>query len=191
MFTPAAPSAGPTGGAGVAWPAWIWSLMMLAIFFLGAIALPYCGVVRAELITRSSHCRARSRAAGDGPRCDVTCTSRRRRPGSGVILVVFARHGAAHRSDLGDLVERQLDRGLAPEDGHQDLELLGLRVDLGDGGRHGLEGAVHDGDGLADLEVGDLLRSGGLARTGARAALLLRQADGRRQHGVDLVEAQR
>src|SRR5699024_3211730 len=31
--------------------------------------------------------------AGTGPRYDVTCTSRRRRPESGVILVVLARHG--------------------------------------------------------------------------------------------------
>src|SRR5699024_5202149 len=31
--------------------------------------------------------------AGTGPSYDVTCTSRRRRPESGVILVVLARHG--------------------------------------------------------------------------------------------------
>src|SRR5699024_5235079 len=67
MFTPAAPSAGPTGGAGVAWPAWIWSLMMLAIFFLGAIALPNCVVVRAELIERSSHSGSPTAGAAEGP----------------------------------------------------------------------------------------------------------------------------
>ena len=36
------------------------------------------------------------------------------------------------RSDLGDLVERELDRGLPAEDGHQHLELLRLGVDLVD-----------------------------------------------------------
>src|SRR5699024_5495611 len=86
MFTPAAPSAGPTGGAGVAWPAWIWRLMTLAIFFLGAIALPHCGVVRAELITRSSHCGAHTRSWRE-PARGTTVAARRgdhdRDPGAG------------------------------------------------------------------------------------------------------------
>src|SRR5579862_4864544 len=34
------------------------------------------------------------------------------------------------RSDLGDLVERELDRGLPAEDRDEDLQLLGVRVDL-------------------------------------------------------------
>src|SRR3954454_9221753 len=37
MLTPCWPSAGPTGGAGVAAPAWICSLMSPAIFFLGGM----------------------------------------------------------------------------------------------------------------------------------------------------------
>src|SRR5688500_5302577 len=37
MFTPCWPSAGPTGGAGVAAPALIWSLMTAASFFLGGM----------------------------------------------------------------------------------------------------------------------------------------------------------
>src|SRR3954447_2631355 len=44
MFTPCWPSAGPTGGAGVAAPAWICSLMRAATFFLGGIPwLPCSG----------------------------------------------------------------------------------------------------------------------------------------------------
>src|SRR5579875_2742634 len=60
---------------------------------------------------------------------------------------------SSYRSDFCDLVERQLDRGLPAEDGHQHLELLGVGVDLGDGGRQRLERPLHDGDPLADLEV--------------------------------------
>src|SRR6476659_8208742 len=68
------------------------------------------------------------------------------------------------RSDLGDLTEGELDRGLPAEDGDEHLELLGVGVDLGDRGRHGLERPVHDGDRLADLEVddGDLGGAAGL-----------------------------
>src|SRR5512134_372413 len=40
MLTPCWPSAGPTGGAGVAAPAWICSLMTAASFFLGGIPGP-------------------------------------------------------------------------------------------------------------------------------------------------------
>src|SRR3954463_12408611 len=59
------------------------------------------------------------------------------------------------RSDLGDLGEGQLDRGLPAEDGDEHLELLGVGVDLGDRRREGLERALHDGDRLAHLEVND------------------------------------
>src|SRR6478609_9383376 len=38
MLTPCAPSAGPTGGAGLAAPAWIWSLISPETFFLGGIS---------------------------------------------------------------------------------------------------------------------------------------------------------
>src|SRR6478752_364111 len=37
MLTPCWPSAGPTGGAGLACPAWIWSLISPATFFFGAM----------------------------------------------------------------------------------------------------------------------------------------------------------
>src|ERR1700722_7992870 len=56
-------------------------------------------------------------------------------------------------SDLGYLVERQLDRRLAAEDRHQHLELLGVRVDLVHRGGQGGERSVHYGNRLADLEV--------------------------------------
>src|SRR5690348_3520715 len=41
MLTPCWPSAGPTGGAGLAAPAWIWSLISpVTFFFLGGIPGP-------------------------------------------------------------------------------------------------------------------------------------------------------
>src|SRR5215469_11323022 len=63
--------------------------------------------------------------------------------------------------DLGHLVERQLDRGLAAEDRHQHLELLGVGVDLVHGGGQRGERAVHYRNALADLVV-DLRRGLGL-----------------------------
>src|SRR3954470_5068298 len=42
MLTPCWPSAGPTGGAGVAAPAWICSLMTAASFFLGGMSQNSC-----------------------------------------------------------------------------------------------------------------------------------------------------
>src|SRR5215210_6458933 len=113
MFTPCWPSAGPTGGAGVAAPAWICSLMIAASFF----AL--------------------------GGMCVLSC-------------VVSLWRVGCEASDLLDLAEGELDRGLPAEDRHQHLELLGVGVDLVDRGRQGRERPIHDGDGLAHLEVGGL-----------------------------------
>src|SRR5436305_2356955 len=70
MLMPCCPSAGPTGGAGLACPPTAWSLMVVRTF----------------------------RAI----------------------------------SDLLDLVEAHLDRRLAAEDRHEDLELAGVLVDLRD-----------------------------------------------------------
>src|SRR6476661_615685 len=129
MLTPCWPSAGPTGGAGVAAPALICSLMIAESFrFLGGI--------------------------------------------SSFLL------------DLGHLAERQLDWGLAAEDGHQHLELLCVHVDLVDRGRERGERAVHDGDRLAHLEV-DLDRRlasargdvGGLPTCGSLLRLDTRQEE--------------
>ncbi len=60
--------------------------------------------------------------------------------------------------------------------------------DLGDRGRQGLERALLDDDGLADLEV-DVDRSGGVLDRLALLGLLF--FEDRREHGEDLVEAQR
>src|SRR5690242_21685456 len=46
MLTPCGPRAVPTGGAGVAAPAWSWTLTSAAIFFLGGIARCVLRVVR-------------------------------------------------------------------------------------------------------------------------------------------------
>src|SRR4051812_12217185 len=149
MLTPCWPSAGPTGGAGVAAPALIWSLMTAGNRFLGGMTSFY----------------------------RWWFSSYRGRQGA---------------SDLADLVERQLDGRLAAEDGDQHLQLLLLGVDLVDGGGEGREGAVHDGDRLADLEVHDGDRSrdgpgGGLAAGGTRG---LRRGGGH-QDLDDLVDGQR
>src|SRR3954451_22682928 len=111
MLTPCWPSAGPTGGAGVAAPALICSLIRPAIFFLG---------------------------------------------------------GMSGSSDLRYLAEGELDRRLPAEDGHEDLQSLGLGVDLVDGGRQRRERAVHDGDRLAHREVDDLGSLGALGLLGLR-----------------------
>src|SRR5688500_16363309 len=125
MFTPCWPSAGPIGGAGVAWPALICSLMRAeTLFFLGGMVPgPFPALVRGVASWGGAW---RRRGAPD--------------PGS----------------DLGDVRERQLDRRLPAEDRDEHLELLRVRVDLGDRRGQGLEGALHDGDCLADLEVDDL-----------------------------------
>src|SRR4051794_20589618 len=77
--------------------------------------------------------------------------------------------GRLGASDLADLVERQLDGGLAAEDGDQHLQLLLLGVDLVDRGGQRRERPVHDGDRLADLEVHDSGRRGGSTRGGLAA----------------------
>src|SRR6476469_2718302 len=150
MLTPCWPSAGPTGGAGVAAPAWICSLMKPETFFLGGMLFLYLG---------------------GGPT-----------PWAMTRLQCW-------RSDLGDLVERQLDRGLPAEDRDQHLELLGVGVDLGDRGGKGLERPLHDGDGLADLEVDDanVLGSRLLGVTGGARSRLERG----REHREVLVDGER
>src|SRR6266511_1072431 len=102
MFTAWGPSAVPTGGAGVAWPA-VSSILM-------------------------------------------TAATRRRRLGWGGMWWLLL-----GGSELLDLVEGELDRGLAAEDRHQHLELLLVGVDLGDRAGELGEGAGGHGDRLADL----------------------------------------
>src|SRR5258705_12794751 len=51
MFTPCWPSAGPTGGAGVAWPAGSCSVKVLtSFFFFGGMTLPGLERVRLERV---------------------------------------------------------------------------------------------------------------------------------------------
>src|SRR5207342_2123105 len=71
-----------------------------------------------------------------------TAATRRRRAAWGGIGVVTP----SEWSELLDLVERELDRGLAAEDRDQDLELLLVGVDLGDRAGQLGEGAGGDGD---------------------------------------------
>src|ERR1022692_3847691 len=139
MLTPCGPSAVPTGGAGVAWPACSCTLTTAAIFFFRGAMFPgpYLTGVRAE-----------------------------------------------NRSDLADLIERELDRGLAAEDRDEHLELLGIGVDLVHGSRERRERAVHHGNRLAHLEV----HRRGPHGLGLLRCLLLRHRREQRSH---LAEAER
>src|SRR5436305_11011016 len=135
MFTPCWPSAGPTGGAGVAWPAGSCRVNVLTSFFFGGM-----GLLR---LPGLEVCRKARRWSG-------------RQAGRFRILepsVPGSTRPFGRCSDLGDLVEVQLDRSLPAEDRHQDLELLLVGVDLADRGRERGERAVGDGDRVADLEV--------------------------------------
>src|SRR5579859_7094906 len=85
---------------------------------------------------------------------------------------------------LADLIEGQLYRGLAPEDRHEHLQLLGIGVDLADRGRQHRERPVHDGHGLVDLEV----HSGRAHGLHLLCRLLLRLG---REQRDDLVERKR
>src|SRR5688572_22588276 len=97
MFTPWGPRAVPTGGAGVAAPAFSCTLTSAAIFFLG-------GMFPGSLRVSAGWCWFVSRPA------------------------------RKELSDLLDLAEAQLDRGLPAEDLDERLHPLGVGVDLGDGG---------------------------------------------------------
>src|SRR5215207_3634112 len=78
-----------------------------------------------------------------------TAATRRRRPPWGGMGV----SSPSEWLQLLNLVERQLDRGLAAEDRDQHLELLLVGVDLGDRAGQLGERAGGDGDGLADLPL--------------------------------------
>src|SRR3954462_14483475 len=84
MLTPWGPRAVPTGGAGVAAPAWSCTLTSAAIFFLGGIPL-------------SLSSRGHDGAVFDGP-CHL-------------VLRLCSIFGPASGSDLLDLREAELDRG--------------------------------------------------------------------------------
>src|SRR3954452_10419035 len=140
MLTPCWPSAGPTGGAGVAGPALSWSLMTAVNRFLGGMTF---------LLLRDVNAWSWLEGPLAGARAE-----RARRGGEGVL-------------NLGDLGERELDRRLPAEDRDEHLQLLLLGVDLVDRRGQGRERPVHDGDRLADLEVDD--GRGGTGRGGTAA----------------------
>src|SRR4029079_5728187 len=110
----------PTGGAGVAAPAWSCTLTRAAIFFLGGIAVFF-------LFSWS----------GRGPcaLCHWCC-----------FLLC---------SDLLNLREAELDRGLPAEDLDEGLDPLRLGVDLGDRRVQRGERTVHHHHGVGDVEVRD------------------------------------
>src|SRR5688572_29585711 len=118
MFTPWGPRAVPTGGAGVAAPACSCTLTRAAIFFLGGIP--------------SSLSRGPD---GGRPLPHGVAQLIVLRVPYGVKIAVAVRRrraGARPASDLLDLAEAQLDRGLPAEDLDEGLHPLGLGVDLGD-----------------------------------------------------------
>src|SRR5664280_2652809 len=122
MLTPCWPSAGPTGGAGLAAPAGICNLITAAsFFFLGGMRPLASGAWFGW-------------SAGIDQQAGISTSSK-------------------CSLNLGHLVERQLDRRLPAEDRHQHLELLGVRVDLVDGGGQRGERPVGDLDRLTHLVV--------------------------------------
>src|SRR5258708_20930809 len=136
MLTPCGPSAVPTGGAGVAAPAFSWTLTIAAIFFfLGAISgsLPHC-----HFYGRAGFSDGRVSRAGrfSGERAGGTLWT-----------------GRLFRSDLADLIKGKLNWRLAAEDRDEHLQLLGVRVDLVHrGGEPGKRPGPH-GNRLTDLQV--------------------------------------
>src|SRR6478672_743457 len=131
MLMPCGPSAVPTGGAGVAWPAGIWIFTIAASFFFAifpSLSLCTAGVPAARSFVRGRAPPLAPLGAGAacaGPRC----------------------------LQLGHLAQFELDGGLAAEDVHQHGELRAGDVDVGD---HAVEvGERTGGDPhlLAHLEV--------------------------------------
>src|SRR6188472_1857347 len=100
MLTPCWPSAGPTGGAGFAWPPGIWSLMIVRTFF--AMSISFGGACYGATRPRSGRLQGSARTES------ALAESALRRK-----LV-----------DLLHLVEAELDGHLALEDVHEHLQLL-------------------------------------------------------------------
>src|SRR3954465_4451846 len=184
MFTPCGPRAVPTGGAGVAAPAWSCTLTSAAIFFFGGMLLLFLSRGHdEEYVVRLCH---RAAARGQPNHCAAI-------PAEPEIAVGRAR-GA---SDLLDLAEAELDRGLAAEDLDERLDPLGLRVDLGDRGVQRGERAVDHHDRVGHVEVGDLDRllrgaaTGPGRGTGSDCLRLRAGDDGGGEHVLDLGHRQR
>src|SRR3954454_14700229 len=137
MLTPCWPSAGPTGGAGLAWPPGIWSLMRVRTFF--AMSRP-CVPSLVELLDLVEAELDRNLALED---VDEHLQLLRVRVDVDDLAVEVGQRAARH---LDRLAERVLDRGartVAPCScpGLEDAVDLGLRE------RHGLgAGADEAGD---------------------------------------------
>src|SRR3954454_21200894 len=150
MLTPCGPRAVPTGGAGVAAPAWSCTLTSAAIFFLGGmfVLLFLSRGHDEEYVVRLCHLLSPSPVGRGNP------------------SIVLRPRRSGKSSDSLDLAERELDGGLAAEDLDEGLDPLRLGVDLGDRGVQRGERAVDHHDGVGDREVGDLdgLLRGGTGR---------------------------
>src|SRR6202000_1694207 len=103
---------------------------------LGVERLDELHDVHAVLTERRAHWGRRARLAADGLELDLGENFFRHLRGSsaGHPVPRSERNARHHASllNLLDLVEADLDRRLATEDGDQDLELLSIVVDLGD-----------------------------------------------------------
>src|SRR6185312_17559191 len=69
MLTPCCPSAGPTGGAGLACPAWIWSLISPATFFFGAMGWCFLSKGSRPLTRRETRLNLGDLTEGQFHRC--------------------------------------------------------------------------------------------------------------------------
>src|ERR1700689_4132644 len=111
MLMPCGPSAGPTGGAGLALPAWSCSLTMPETFFAMTVPLLLRGAANPRAVrSQRNGVFFRERAASTPPLND-------------------------NSDPLLHLGEIQLDRGRSPENRHLDPELLLVRLDLFHGAR--------------------------------------------------------
>src|ERR671911_261733 len=136
MATPCGPSAVPTGGAGVAWPAGIWILTTASTFFLAM------GILSNLRTWRSARSAAPDAIDKSAAKPAFRASRARAVPG---------RRRVRAWLELGDLAELELDRGLAPEDVDQHLELELVFVDLDDLAGEVGERAFLDPHGLAHL----------------------------------------
>src|SRR4051812_14784992 len=123
MLMPCWPRAGPTGGAGEAWPPGACSLMVVRTFFAMKFAFA---------------CQRGRRSLGK-----LVSPARR---------VGFAARLRRRYLNLLHLIVADLDGRLPPEDRHQDLQLGRVLVDLRDLAGEVRQGAGDDLDRLADRE---------------------------------------
>src|SRR5271165_4211883 len=128
MLIPCWPRAGPTGGAGLACPAFAWSLIVVRTF----LAIFFFRFLSGERVGGQAR-------QGRSERSVLVHTSDR-----GCRLAP-----ASARSELFDLVEAYLHGSLATKDRYQDLEPGRVLVDLGDLAGEVREGTGDDLDGLA------------------------------------------